>query len=118
MDNLEQLNAGVLIPTVEIEKALAKAAIPGFYGDVTIEIRIKPEAVENVALTISRTATLKAAAPEQRPAAGKSEAARDVMVHQAVLKLKEKLQLRCGLVEIKANFADGKLLDLKLTDAL
>ncbi|HZR27894.1 MAG TPA: hypothetical protein VFA71_03870 [Terriglobales bacterium] len=112
---LAESNA-VPIPTEQIERALASAAIPGFYGDVTITISIKPEAVEDVEFNIEREATLKASQPDRRPAAGGAMPERDQLVRQAVLRLKQQLHLRCGMIGLTGNFADGRLLDLKLRD--
>ncbi len=85
---------------------------------MTIRLRIKPEAAECVVLEVERQASLKAGEPEQRPVSRDAGAAtkREMLVRQAVKRIEEKLLLRCGIIEIRGNFAAGELRTLELTD--
>lgn len=98
------------IPPDEIAAALRSAAVPGFTGSVTVEILVKPEAVECLSFRPKFRSHHKANGVAQAPAPLSAvDPTRAKPVQSCIASIRSKLILRSVLLRIEANFCDGVL---------
>lgn len=104
------------IPTENLAKVLASAAVPGFNGEVRIEFGIRPEAVANVCMVVIRRGVQKnGTGPELVAAAGTPE--RNDLVEKMVATVRRQLRLSTKVFAIVAHFNDGKLMKHEVVNA-
>lgn len=110
MSSTSSSTRAVAIPPDEIASALRSAAVPGYTGSLHIELRLLPEAANNVMLEITRRQSQKSADTSTResvPAIG--EHVRKKSVQNVMTKLNAKLLIRTVVLAIEAHYVDGDL---------
>jgi len=105
----------VEIPTERIEDALIQCAIPGFWGELLIEVVLLSSAAFEVQLRSHRkTTTQSDHVREEGPTIPSNE--RVQKVRAKIPELREKYKLFCPVSEIRATFRDGHLITFTVTE--
>lgn len=105
----------VEIPIGGVEDALVQCAVPGFWGHLTIEVRLQKTAALEVELhqekrTITQTDTDRdtiCVVPSNE---------RVTKVRSRMGEVQEKLRLHCPVTSIRGMFKDGHLVSLEITE--
>ena len=111
------LSHQVTIPIDRIQERLLQCAVPGFWGEVSIEVQVLPRAAEEVCFSSERkTTTLTDCVKQTEPIGSSSE--RSSLVRNKVAELGPLFRLECPLARMRATFRDGKLVSVELTDRI
>jgi hypothetical protein len=105
----------VEIPVDQVETALIQCAIPGFWGELTIEVCLERTAALEVTLRAQRTTvTHKDTTREEGPIVPSNE--RVQKVRAKLPELTEKFKVLCPVSQIRATFRDGHIMTFEVTE--
>jgi len=108
-------NPQLELPTEAIEDALIQCAIPGFYGELCVEIKILPTAALEVSFQSTRKQTTQTEVVKQtHPIVTSNE--RVSKVRQKISEVKQRLRLQCPVSCLRALFRDGNLVHFEVTE--
>jgi hypothetical protein len=105
----------VEIPLEELETALEQCAVPGFFGDLLVEVQLLPSVRFEIQFHIERrTVTMPAVTKTDIVASPSNE-----RVHKVRSKLGEfrgKFRVECPVSRAKATFRDGHLITFETVE--
>lgn len=104
------------IPITGIEDALVQCAVPGFWGQLIIGVRLLPTAALEVELhketkTITQTEAVTRDTERIVPSNDRVNKVRSRM-----REVQERLRVFCPVTSIKGAFKDGNLVSLEITE--
>jgi hypothetical protein len=103
------------IPLERVEHALFAAAIPGFYGDVTIELRLMNTAAFEVEMTAKRkTISQGDVSKDQGPVVPTNE--RVSKIRAKLSEISPRVRLYLPVTTLRAVFKDGHLVAFEVTE--
>ena len=103
------------LPTDRIEEAMIQCAIPGFWGELTIEVYLEQTAGLEVTLrTHRKTITHQDSIREDGPIVPSNE--RVQKVRAKLPELRGRWKLFCPVSAIRATFRDGHLMSFEVTE--
>jgi len=91
----------------ELRSALQAAAVPGFTGDVLVEIVLMPEIAHNVKFLVSRRQCFQAKTQQQVHEQVTPDPSRRKPVENVITQVRDKLYIRPGIYAVEAHFKDG-----------
>lgn len=106
----------VEIPIIGIEDALIQCAVPGFWGQLIIGVRLLRSAALEIELQkeTKTVAQSDSVAREAQPIAPSND--RVQKVRNRMAEVKEKLRVFCPVTSIRGAFKDGHLVSLEITE--
>ena len=105
----------VEIPVDQIETALIQCAIPGFWGELMVEVYLEKTAAFEVKLRSERkTVTHPDTTRDQGMIVPSNE--RVQKVRAKLPELAEKFKLLCPVSSIRATFRDGHIMTFEVTE--
>lgn len=107
--------AELFLPEDRVLRALSLAARPGYYGNVRLSFRIKPQALEDLVIISEPSQTVRSRlAGEQLAGMGESE--REQAVRKKVQELRDRLRMKMDLEGVTFHFEDGHITRFELQE--
>jgi hypothetical protein len=106
----------VEIPIAGIEDALVQCAVPGFWGQLIVEVRLLRTAALEVELHQEKRTITQTADTERDTTRIVPSNERVQKVRSRMGEVQEKLRLFCPVTTIKGAFKDGQLVSLEITE--
>lgn len=103
------------LPTERLDEALVQCAIPGFWGDLTIDINLRPTAATEVDFHIERKMITQVDTARSDVAIVPSNE-RVKKVRNGLLMIAGKLRLECPVSRLVAKFRDGHLYSFEIAE--
>lgn len=104
----------VEIPIAGIEDAFIQCAVPGFYGQLIVEVSLLKTAAFEVELHQEKRTITQTADSDTTRIVPSNE--RVQKVRSRMSEVQEKLHLFCPVTSIKGAFKDGHLVSLEITE--
>jgi hypothetical protein len=105
----------VELPLDRIDEALVQCAIPGFWGELSIEVKILPAAAFEVELHIERRTVTQTNTVKSDVAIVPSNE-RVNKVRQGFSAYAQKFRLECPVSQLRAQFRDGHLVGIEVSE--
>jgi hypothetical protein len=103
------------LPLDRIDEALVQCAIPGFWGELCVDVKVLPAAALEVELHIERRTITQTQVAKSDVAIVPSND-RVNKVRRGFSQFAEKLRLECPVSRLTARFRDGHLTGIEVTE--
>lgn len=103
------------LPLDRIDEALVQCAIPGFWGELCVDVKVLPTAAFEVELHIERRTVTESATTKSDVAIVPSNE-RVNKVRQGFSQFARKFRLECPVSRLTARFRDGHLTSIDATE--
>ena len=107
----------IAIPTVRIEDILREGAVPGFWGTITIQVRLNQNAALEVDLLTEKTSHSDGSTKTRE--VSNVIAVNNGRYHKVKMKiaeLRDRLNIFCPVTHVEAIFQDGDLVRFSVTE--